>query len=77
MIERLTELLEKSCKDGLNLEEVKEISPLLAEEVRKSIDGDHVFRGLSLGLILFKASCIILDSMESEKKRNERCSSSR
>ena len=62
MLERLTELLEKS-KEGLTLEEVKEMSPLLSEEVRKCIDDDNALRGLSLGLILFKVDCIILDSM--------------
>lgn len=63
MIERTKELLEKACKEGLNLDEVKEISPLLADELRDSIDEEKMFRGLSLGLMLFKVDCVILDSM--------------
>ena len=67
MIERLKVLLEKS-KEGLTLDEVKEISPLLSDELKDSMYKENYLIGLSLGLLLFKVDCIILDSMESEKK---------
>lgn len=62
MIERLKELLEKSTKEGLSLNEVKELSPLLSDEVRERQE-ENPLSALSLGLVLFKVDCFLLEHM--------------